>query len=143
MTLTKSVRYTAQLRLTSDSVIVAACHQIQSRFRWLRGGSLIVSTNISIRRWYRYLRHQRENADTGLDGYAYSARTVQLVSHIRPDRILYRGSELDLSVYSQANLKGSDHRPGKFPRSFFIRANTDEEDQSLHSSMQMCESSTA
>ncbi|KAK0230560.1 inositol polyphosphate phosphatase [Armillaria fumosa] len=27
------------------------------------------------------------------------------------DRILYRGSQLDLSVYSRAELRGSDHRP--------------------------------
>jgi len=27
------------------------------------------------------------------------------------DRILYRGDQLDLSVYSRAELKGSDHRP--------------------------------
>ncbi|KAF9514763.1 hypothetical protein BS47DRAFT_1376435 [Hydnum rufescens UP504] len=27
------------------------------------------------------------------------------------DRILYRGNDLDLSVYSRAELKGSDHRP--------------------------------
>ena len=30
--------------------------------------------------------------------------------------MLYRGSKLDLSVYSRAELKGSDHRPGKLPR---------------------------
>ena len=29
------------------------------------------------------------------------------------DRILYRGNSLDLAVYSRAELKGSDHRPGK------------------------------
>ena len=28
------------------------------------------------------------------------------------DRILYRGSALDLAKYSRAELKGSDHRPG-------------------------------
>jgi|SRR6266545_192585 len=28
------------------------------------------------------------------------------------DRILYRGSALDLAVYSRAELVGSDHRPG-------------------------------
>lgn len=28
------------------------------------------------------------------------------------DRILFRGSQLDLSVYSRADLRGSDHRPG-------------------------------
>jgi hypothetical protein len=28
------------------------------------------------------------------------------------DRILYRGNKLELSVYSRAELKGSDHRPG-------------------------------
>ena len=27
------------------------------------------------------------------------------------DRILYRGDQLDLAVYSRAELKGSDHRP--------------------------------
>jgi hypothetical protein len=32
------------------------------------------------------------------------------------DRVLYRGSRLDLSVYSRAELKGSDHRPGMFSR---------------------------
>ena len=32
------------------------------------------------------------------------------------DRVLYRGSKLDLSVYSRAELKGSDHRPGMFLR---------------------------
>lgn len=29
------------------------------------------------------------------------------------DRILYRGNQLDLSVYSRADLRGSDHRPGE------------------------------
>lgn len=28
------------------------------------------------------------------------------------DRILYMGSQLDLSRYSRAELRGSDHRPG-------------------------------
>ena len=31
------------------------------------------------------------------------------------DRVLYRGSNLDLSVYSRAELNDSDHRPGKIP----------------------------
>lgn len=30
-----------------------------------------------------------------------------------PDRILFRGSQLDLATYSRAELTGSDHRPGK------------------------------
>lgn len=29
------------------------------------------------------------------------------------DRVLYRGTDLDLSKYSRAELTGSDHRPGK------------------------------
>jgi hypothetical protein len=29
------------------------------------------------------------------------------------DRILYQGSQLDVSVYSRAELRGSDHKPGK------------------------------
>lgn len=29
-----------------------------------------------------------------------------------PDRILFRGPSLDLAVYSRAELKSSDHRPG-------------------------------
>ncbi len=29
------------------------------------------------------------------------------------DRILYRGTDLDLSVYSKADLRSSDHRPGE------------------------------
>ena len=33
-------------------------------------------------------------------------------SNLVPDRILYRGNDLDLSVYATADLKGSDHRPG-------------------------------
>ena len=33
-----------------------------------------------------------------------------------PDRILFKGDALDLSVYSRAELKGSDHRPGAFAR---------------------------
>ena len=28
------------------------------------------------------------------------------------DRILYRGNALDLAVYSRAELRGSDHKPG-------------------------------
>lgn len=28
------------------------------------------------------------------------------------DRILYMGSQLDLTRYSRAELRGSDHRPG-------------------------------
>jgi synaptojanin len=28
------------------------------------------------------------------------------------DRILYRGNQLDLAVYSRAGLRGSDHKPG-------------------------------
>ena len=32
----------------------------------------------------------------------------------RIDRVLYRGSKLDLSIYSRAELRGSDHRPGTF-----------------------------
>jgi hypothetical protein len=28
------------------------------------------------------------------------------------DRILYRGNQLDLSVYSRSELRGSDHKPG-------------------------------
>lgn len=31
------------------------------------------------------------------------------------DRVLYRGTQLDLIVYSRAELKGSDHRPGLYP----------------------------
>jgi hypothetical protein len=30
------------------------------------------------------------------------------------DRILYRGSALDLTAYSRAELSGSDHKPGLF-----------------------------
>jgi hypothetical protein len=30
------------------------------------------------------------------------------------DRVLFRGNKLDLSVYSRAELRGSDHRPGMF-----------------------------
>lgn len=30
------------------------------------------------------------------------------------DRILFKGNCLDLSVYSRAELKSSDHRPGEF-----------------------------
>lgn len=29
------------------------------------------------------------------------------------DRILYKGNQLDLAVYSRAGLKGSDHKPGR------------------------------
>lgn len=30
------------------------------------------------------------------------------------DRILFKGNALDLSLYSRAELKSSDHRPGEF-----------------------------
>ena len=30
------------------------------------------------------------------------------------DRVLFKGSQLDLAVYSRAELKGSDHRPGLY-----------------------------
>lgn len=35
-----------------------------------------------------------------------------IIDNFALDRILYRGANLDLSVYSRAELKGSDHRPG-------------------------------
>jgi hypothetical protein len=35
-----------------------------------------------------------------------------LIPDIFVDRILYRGFQLDLSAYSRAELKGSDHKPG-------------------------------
>lgn len=35
------------------------------------------------------------------------------------DRILYRGGTLDLSVYSRAELKGSDHKPGIYTHAPF------------------------
>jgi synaptojanin len=34
-------------------------------------------------------------------------------SHFTTDRILYHGTQLDLSVYSRSELRGSDHKPGK------------------------------
>jgi hypothetical protein len=34
-------------------------------------------------------------------------------SHIRLDRVLYRGPQIDLLEYFTADLKGSDHRPSK------------------------------
>jgi hypothetical protein len=34
-------------------------------------------------------------------------------SHTRSDRILYRGPQVDLLEYFAADLKSSDHRPGK------------------------------
>lgn len=32
--------------------------------------------------------------------------------HFMTDRILYHGNQLDLSVYSRSELRGSDHKPG-------------------------------
>lgn len=37
---------------------------------------------------------------------------IELNPHLTTDRILYRGNHLDLSVYSRAELRGSDHKPG-------------------------------
>lgn len=40
------------------------------------------------------------------------------ISLYSSDRVLFRGDQLELNVYSRAELKGSDHRPGKrFPLS--------------------------
>jgi len=52
--------------------------------------------------------HPTYRYDVGTDNYDTSEK-----SRIPAwtDRILYRGSSLDLSVYSRAELKGSDHRP--------------------------------
>ena len=43
------------------------------------------------------------------------------------DRILFRGNKLDLSVYSRAELRGSDHRPGESFFRFLLKTliNTD------------------
>ncbi|KAJ7178924.1 inositol polyphosphate phosphatase [Mycena filopes] len=62
--------------------------------------------------------------DLGTDNYDTSEKaripawTGTLPSHSHteltpcsPDRILFRGSSLDLAVYSRAELKGSDHKP--------------------------------
>jgi hypothetical protein len=35
-------------------------------------------------------------------------------SDLPSDRVLYRGTGLDLAVYNRAELKQSDHRPGEF-----------------------------
>lgn len=55
---------------------------------------------IVFRPTYRY--------DVGTDNYDTSEK---LRIPAWTDRVLYRGSKLDLSVYSRAELKGSDHRP--------------------------------
>lgn len=39
--------------------------------------------------------------------------STELIPYGRKDRILYRGLALDLTVYSRAELRGSDHKPGK------------------------------
>ncbi|KAH9971347.1 inositol polyphosphate phosphatase [Lactifluus volemus] len=55
---------------------------------------------ILFRPTYRY--------DLGTDNYDTSEK---MRVPAWTDRVLYRGSKLDLSVYSRAELKGSDHRP--------------------------------
>ena len=35
------------------------------------------------------------------------------------DRVLYKGPDLDLAVYSRAELKTSDHRPGQLSSALF------------------------
>ncbi|KAH9987805.1 inositol polyphosphate phosphatase [Russula vinacea] len=55
---------------------------------------------IVFRPTYRY--------DVGTDNYDTSEK---MRTPAWTDRVLYRGSKLDLSVYSRAELKGSDHRP--------------------------------
>lgn len=44
--------------------------------------------------------------------YCRALRLCPLISAI--DRVLYKGAALNLSVYSRAELKGSDHRPGLY-----------------------------
>lgn len=55
---------------------------------------------ILFRPTYRY--------DVGTDNYDTSEK-MRIPAWT--DRVLYRGSKLDLSIYSRAELKGSDHRP--------------------------------
>ena len=43
--------------------------------------------------------------------YSKTAKMFMTLIFLPLDRILYRGSQLDLSAYSRAELKGSDHRP--------------------------------
>jgi hypothetical protein len=66
---------------------------------------------ILFRPTYRY--------DVGTDNYDTSEK-MRIPAWT--DRVLYRGSKLDLSIYSRAELRGSDHRPGMFSgRSFSSR----------------------
>lgn len=51
----------------------------------------------------------RVPAWTGTSPHPESHRAV---THARTDRILFRGSNLDLAVYSRAELRSSDHRAG-------------------------------
>lgn len=45
---------------------------------------------------------------------------VPCTHSIASDRILYKGDALNLSVYSRAELKNSDHRPGSVVRGYFF-----------------------
>ena len=48
-----------------------------------------------------------------MDRYVFSKdnETGGPISPYTADRILYRGNQLDLAVYSRAELMGSDHKP--------------------------------
>lgn len=48
----------------------------------------------------------------GLVRHLYFILDALAMSKFTADRILYRGSQLDMAVYSRAELRGSDHKPG-------------------------------
>ena len=77
---------------------------------WRR--AVVVPADLSIWLWNGHLWYEWENANTGMDRWISQVVTSFLSNWQLVDRILHRGNQLNLNVYSRAELRGSDHKPG-------------------------------